>query len=288
MQPDMFGVVFASCCAEMMQKAVLHPVDTMKSKLQYERGRTSESLRSPILSDAAASARIIRTGPRSLYAGITPAIVGSMPTAAVYMPTYQLSKQALNDLRLGGLPISPLAGILTGLVTAIVRSPTSVVKYQLQLKLYDSTREAVESTYRRAGLLGFFAGLRATVYLDVFYAVVQFTVLEYMRAAGSWVNAGAELTHFQNIVIGFLTGTITSICTEPFDVIRTRLIAQRKGTTGPAKGTAFGYKGVLHGLISASKSAGVFSLWKGLLPRLLLKSVGSSIWYAVYKACGGA
>ena len=29
------------------------------------------------------------------------------------------------------------------------------------------------------------------------------------------------------------------------------------------------------------------SLWKGLLPRLVLKSVGSSIWYAVYMAARG-
>ena len=78
-----------------------------------------------------------------------------------------------------------LAGILTGLVTAIVRSPTSVVKYQLQLKLYDSTREAVESTYRRAGLLGFFAGLRATVYLDVFYAVTRLSEQPIHKISGT-------------------------------------------------------------------------------------------------------
>lgn len=44
------------------------------------------------------------------------------------------------------------------------------------------------------------------------------------------------------MLIGFLTGAITSICTEPIDVVRTRLIAQRKGTEGSDRGTAFGYK----------------------------------------------
>jgi hypothetical protein len=34
----------------------------------------------------------------------------------------------------------------------------------------------------------------------------------------------------------------------------------------------------------AAALEGVGALWKGLLPRLVLKSLGSSLWYAVYMA----
>ena len=86
-------------------------------------------------------------------------------------------------------------------------------------------------------------------------------------------------------------------------------MAQRKGNTGPvstltsfepilqthpwpspiqAAGTAFGYKGVFDGLRSVARTEGVLSLWKGLLPRLVLKSLGSSVWLSVYMATRSA
>ena len=34
----------------------------------------------------------------------------------------------------------------------------------------------------------------------------------------------------------------------------------------------------------AAALEGVGALWKGLVPRLVLKSLGSSLWYAVYMA----
>ena len=39
---------------------------------------------------------------------------------------------------------------------------------------------------------------------------------------------------------------------------------------------------LLDGLVKAARTEGVLVLWRGLLPRLLLKSCGSSIWYSVY------
>ena len=49
-------------------------------------------------------------------------------------------------------------------------------------------------------------------------------------------------------------------------------------------GTDFGYTGLFDGLVKAARQEGVLVLWRGLLPRLLLKSCGSSIWYSVYMA----
>jgi hypothetical protein len=44
------------------------------------------------------------------------------------------------------------------------------------------------------------------------------------------------------------------------------------------RGVAFGYAGVVDGLRTAVAREGLASLWRGLLPRLLLKSLGSSLW----------
>jgi len=133
----------------------------------------------------------------------------------------------------------------------------------------------------------------------VTYALVQFSTLEWLRVAGSSM-VHRPLTTRENALVGFLVGVITSVLTEPIDVVRTRLIGQKRraGAQGPGSARApptsrarsacgpaeqdFGYTGLLHGLRQIVRSEGVGALWRGLLPRLLLKAVGSMIWYPVY------
>lgn len=74
--------------------------------------------------------------------------------------------------------------------------------------------------------------------------------------------------------------------TEPIDVVRTRIMAQlRKADGAKAKGTDFNYKSLADGLAKASKAEGYAALYRGLLPRLILKSLGGAIWYSTYIRC---
>ena len=57
-------------------------------------------------------------------------------------------------------------------------------------------------------------------------------------------------------------------------------VPQRRATEAPgheAPARNFGYRGVIHGLRSVAATDGMLGLWRGLLPRLVLKSVGSSL-----------
>ena len=145
--------------------------------------------------------------------------------------------------------------------------------------------EAWRAAATRAG------GFRATVVLDSSYACVQFFFLEQLRAlalrtaptpaGGSRPSSPTQLGAGANAAIGFLTGVCAAIVTEPLDVVRTRLMTQ-------GKNPHFQYEGLLHGLQTAARREGLYSLWKGLLPRLLTKAFGSVIWYTTYMACRSA
>ena len=138
---------------------------------------------------------------------------------------------------------------------------------------------------RQGGSGGLYAGFRATVVLDSSYACVQFFFLEQLRGlalraaptppSGSRPTSPTQLGTGVNAAIGFFTGVFAAIVTEPLDVVRTRLMTQG---TNPN----FQYKGLVHGLQTAVRREGLYSLWKGLLPRLLTKSMGSVIWYTTY------
>eukprot|EP00966_Prymnesium_polylepis_P261023 6029356-Prymnesium_polylepis.1 len=100
---------------------------------------------------------------------------------------------------------------------------------------------------------------------------------------GALLSGGRPFTAREDACIGFLVGALTAIATEPIDVVRTRLQTQKRASAAVG-GTDFGYRGLLDGLQKAAKAEGVVVLWRGLLPRLLLKSIGSMIWYTVYMA----
>lgn len=210
-------------------------------------------------------------GVRNLYRGLTPALVGVIPTSLIYMPTYEAVKAH-------GYPA--LAGPLAGLAGTLVRVPMSVLKARVQLGVHASPMAALRSAVAAQGVRGLYAGLTATAVLDVVHATVQFAALERLTAAAVG-RRKRPLTSAEEGVVGFITGATAAVATEPIDVIRTRLMAQRRA--GAERGLAFGYTGIFHGLATAAKQEGILALWKGLLPRLVSMSCGSAIWYATYR-----
>ena len=265
-------VFISGVAAEWATKLILHPFDTLKTRLQYlvipkeQRGKA----RLPIIGDLfhlsnALHGELARLHPsivganldggrswtravstlqgfRSLYAGLTPTMIGVIPVAVVYMPTYEYTKSKLHGTVFQG---TPLPGMLTGFASAMVRVPISVVKSQLQLRLHHNAMAVVKSvTGEGRGWRGLYVGLHATIFLDCSYAVVQFASLEQFRLLGlqyhQWLLRDAsiemkslapqdasQLSTGMNAAIGFATGVVTSIVTEPIDVIRTRLMGQR-------------------------------------------------------------
>jgi len=311
-KPDPAEIIVGSIAAELATKASLHPLDTLKTRLQYmvlPKSRvTSSVLQLPILTDLKFGLKILvdstrsphtsfveptpergsrtlarlRAGASSLYRGVAIQLLGVLPIAMVYMPTYEFTKEAVRGTV---LEQTPAAGVATGIASAIARVPVSVVKSRLQLGLDQSARAAVQRLVAHGGYTGLYSGFRATVALDVWYAAVQFTVLENMRslalrrASSSRANA-TQLTTGENAAIGFATGVIAAILSEPLDVMRTRMMTQdTHGRRGPGN---FGYEGVAQGLQKAIHSESVLALWKGLLPRLLTKALGTLLWYTTY------
>eukprot|EP00965_Chrysotila_dentata_P082005 2706265-Pleurochrysis_carterae.AAC.2 len=138
----------------------------------------------PIVGDILAMAAMMRHEPLRLYNGLGASLIGAVPTSLVYMPTYELSKVVLKHLSAtlppNSLPISQLASIATGIACSCVRVPASVVKARMQLGYSPSLWHAVTTAVNGVGWRGLYAGWYATCVLDVSYAMIQFTVLEWL------------------------------------------------------------------------------------------------------------
>jgi len=316
-------IVAASIVAGLVQHAALHPLDTIKVRLQYAKSATiSGTVRSalgealkdlelpgtrrtasarvvrelgnsakrgfreaPFVVDVVGAAHMIRkTGIFSLYAGIAPALAAVVPTAIVYMPTYEFSAAALKaSAWCPANIVAPLAGVATGVVCAVVRVPASVLKSRVQLGLAPSAFAAFQYAMKHGGgVRSLYSGFTATLVLDVGTAVVQCVAPSVRRRRSPdsrfSVLDGLKRTNVQShAAMGFVASALAAVVTEPIDVVRTRLMATLKG-----KEDRYQYRSVVHGLSTAFRTEGLAALYRGLLPRLLLKSVGGALWYSVY------
>ncbi|VVA29939.1 PREDICTED: brain mitochondrial carrier [Prunus dulcis] len=106
----------------------------------------------------------------------------------------------------------------------------------------------------------------------VYSQKMPFDVLLWKRHEGD----GRVLLPWQSMISGFLAGTAGPVCTGPFDVVKTRLMAQSRGVDGQMK-----YKGMIHAIRTIYPEEGLLALWKGLLPLLMRIPLGQAIVWTV-------
>eukprot|EP00171_Calliarthron_tuberculosum_P017007 IDg17007t1 len=225
----------AGAIAGVCSDAVLHPVDTVKSRLQAQGGP-------PWIyrSMTHAVQRIVATEGvrRGLYAGFGAVLAGSVPTHALIFATYKSTKRAVeptvsDDL----LPAADLCagavGEVFGLVTYL---PSEVVAKRLQVaagcgpaRNYNSAFHAVRVIHRTEGFAGLYTGLLPTVLRDVPYTAIQFALFE--KGKRLLTRGGThDVSDAQAAGLGFVVGAAAAVVTNPFDVVKTRIQVQEGGT----------------------------------------------------------
>ena len=127
------------------------------------------------------------------------------------------------------------------------------------------------------GILGLWAGAAPTIMRNGTNQAVMFTAKHTIDVVlwDKHEGDGKILQPWQSMVSGFLAGTAGPFCTGPFDVVKTRLMAQNR-SDGEVK-----YNGMVHAIRTIHAEEGIRALWKGLLPRLMRIPPGQAIMWAV-------
>ncbi|GMH10213.1 hypothetical protein Nepgr_012054 [Nepenthes gracilis] len=268
------GGVVEACC--------LQPIDVIKTRLQLDRSGTYKGI-------IHCGATVARTeGVRALWKGLTPFATHLTLKYALRMGTNAVLQAAFKDPKTGMLTNQArlISGFGAGALEALVIvTPFEVVKIRLQqqrglspeLLKYKGPVHCAHLIIREEGLLGMWAGAAPTVMRNgtnqaaMFTAKYTFDKLLWIKQEGD----GKVLQPWQSMISGFLAGTAGPICTGPFDVVKTRLMAQgQAGVDGK-------YKGMFHAIKTIFAEEGLLTLWKGLLPRLMRIPPGQAIMWAV-------
>ncbi|XP_042052024.1 mitochondrial succinate-fumarate transporter 1-like [Salvia splendens] len=266
------GVVEASC---------LQPIDVIKTRLQLDRTGSYKGI-------LHCGSTIVRNeGVRALWKGLTPFSTHLTLKYALRMGSNAYLQSAFKDSETGELSHHGrlLSGFGAGVLEALVIvTPFEVVKIRLQqqrglspeLFKYKGPVHCARMIVREEGLRGLWAGASPTVMRNgtnqaaMFSAKNAFDVLLWGRREGD----GKILLPWQSMISGFLAGTAGPVCTGPFDVVKTRLMAQ-------SKSSGLKYRGMFHCITTIYAEEGILALWKGLLPRLMRIPPGQAIMWAV-------
>ncbi|KZV39609.1 mitochondrial succinate-fumarate transporter 1-like [Dorcoceras hygrometricum] len=267
------GVVEASC---------LQPIDVIKTRLQLDRSSSYKG----IVHCGTTIAR--NEGLRALWKGLTPFATHLTLKYALRMGSNAVLQSAVKDSETGNLSHygRMVAGFGAGVLEALVIvTPFEVVKIRLQqqrglspeLLKYKGPVNCARMIIREEGLFGLWAGATPTIMRNgtnqaaMFTAKNAFDGILWRKHEGD----GQMLLPWQSMISGFLAGTAGPVCTGPFDVVKTRLMAQSRS------GGELKYKGLFHAIGTIYAEEGLRALWKGLLPRLMRIPPGQAIVWAV-------
>mmetsp|Transcript_11864 Transcript_11864/g.25761 ORF Transcript_11864/g.25761 Transcript_11864/m.25761 type:complete len:351 (+) Transcript_11864:45-1097(+) len=269
----------AGAVAGLAADSVMHPVDTVKARMQANIG--GSSMRAALFQSMRSLAAF-----RTLYHGIGAVLMGSIPTHAIVFSVFHYTKQIVEQQQLSQrrllteftcAALGEIASLSTYVPSEVIakRMQVSSVTNPGQRPPYLSSFHALGVISRTEGIRGLYTGLYSTAARDIPFTALQLTIFEQLKrlfgisdsshrgasSGGMWINGA----------LGGVAGGLAAAVTTPFDVAKTQLQTTNK------------YRGVWHCLSHTMRYHGFRGLFRGVAPRVLWVAPASAITLSVYE-----
>ncbi|KAI8137645.1 mitochondrial carrier domain-containing protein [Fennellomyces sp. T-0311] len=216
----------------------MHPLDTIKTRIQADPTHSWRRIFS-------------REMARSLGKGFFVSALGAAGQGGARFSTYEFCKSQLipNDKR-WAIPATAMSAVIGDLASSVIKVPREVVTAKLQTDHYAGRSTAayvVRQTLAEEGPRGLFKGFWAIAARDSPFMVILLVSYENFKAFHrrnvhrEWLervkhqrivaSAAFEETGIptlQTVVYGGISGFMAGYFTTPMDVVRTRMITERR------------------------------------------------------------
>ncbi|XP_050527677.1 mitochondrial thiamine pyrophosphate carrier-like isoform X2 [Daktulosphaira vitifoliae] len=177
------------------------------------------------------------------------------------------------------------AGACSGAITRMLGQPFDVIKIRFQLQVeplsknsfiskYKSISQSIYLISKEEGFKALWKGHLPGQLLSITFGFTQFVV--FQQTLDFLSKRDDEIVKSKNYEIHFVSGVIASttatVVSYPFDVMRTRLVAQKSNQM---------YINMRHVFTSIYKT-GVFQFYRGLFPSLILNSMQGGFIFSLY------
>ncbi|XP_028663730.1 solute carrier family 25 member 33 [Erpetoichthys calabaricus] len=228
-----------------------------------------------------------KEGPRSLFRGLGPNLVGVAPSRAIYFAAYSKSKEKFNGIF---VPDSSLVHMCSAgfaaFVTNSLMNPVWMVKTRMQLERrvrgvkQMNAIQCAKYVYQSEGIRGFYRGLTAS-YAGISETIICFVIYETLKKqmanirlsspARKGSDKGASDFFGLMIAAAFSKGCASCIA-YPHEVIRTRLREE---------GSKYKYFFQTARLVAVEE--GYLAFYRGLLAQLIRQIPNTAIVLSTYE-----
>lgn len=241
----------------------LFPLDTVRARLMVSTG--VGAARRGLLREGA---ELVRSeGASALYKGVGAHLLASMPSNGIFYTTFEVVRHAAQGA-LGSPSAAGLAAAAGCLASLFIYSPMEVIKQRAMVTKGGGSMTALRALLRDEGPRGLYRGVAAGALTWAPYFFSYFWAYDLL-------TAGNEQPPFLvSLTCGLAAGIGASALTNPFDVVKTRLMVGRATEGGlPAALT-------LARQIAATE--GPMGFARGMVPRMMLLAPVSSLTIAFY------
>lgn len=166
-------------------------------------------------------------------------------------------------------------GASSGFIASFITTPIDIMKVRSQATEQTKKKTVVKTmrkNYHHNGLAGLYQGKwpnakRAAVVNGVEIPTYVLTKNKLMSLGWS----DNTVTHF---AAGAVVSGVGAICSQPFDVAKTRIMQQK-----PSRGDIRVYTGFVDAVLSTVRHEGLFALWKGLIPTICRSGPWNVVFY---------
>ena len=169
-------------------------------------------------------------------------------------------------------------------LTTFITNPIVVVKTRFEIvgnNQYKSIRDALSNIYYKEGLRGFFQGIPATLFRDVPYAGIQYSVYKWTMDLYSRYILGGKSAYESSMLVSLFGGASAMyavLMTYPFDNLRVRLQCHNFSSLANVNLT-----GLSSMIREVYKEEGIRGFYVGFIPRLMKKVTSSAIIWVLYE-----
>lgn len=285
-RPFVYGG-FASVTAEFGT----FPIDTTKTRLQVQGQVTDVKFKElKYRGMIHALLRISREeGVKALYSGIKPALLRQATYGTIKIGIYYSLKNILiKNPHDETLLRSVVCGITAGVVASSIANPTDVLKVRMQAQNEVYSKKGMVQCfldmYRSEGIKGLWRGVGPTAQRAAVVAGVELPVYDITKRNLIIADIIGDniINHFVSSFVAGLTGAIAS---TPIDVVRTRLMNQRRLKTALIEGgrAQVIYTSSLHCAIQTVQTEGFLALYKGFIPTWVRLGPWNIIFFIMYE-----
>ncbi|WVF66494.1 hypothetical protein IAT40_001234 [Kwoniella sp. CBS 6097] len=232
------------------------------------------------------------TGVKGLWKGVGTAITMGIPSSAIYMLGYEHLLSFISPYFTASLTPAPLiAGSLARTLSATVISPIEMFRTRLQAlpsvergtPTYASTAKDMSKLVQGKGVTILWRGLGPTLWRDVPFSGIYWAGFELLKSL--FTSSSSPLPPLSPIstsfLSGFLSGTVSAIVTQPFDVLKTR-----RQVFNPSPGCQTTHAATIPLAMHVIKTEGWNALFAGLSARCGKVAPACGLMIACYEGVG--